>query len=91
MNTLNLRIIHTHDIESNWNNCADFVPKSGELIVYDADKDSSYARVKIGDGIHTVSELPFCIDSAVLRLLNFTNNTAHLDAGRITDYVVQEK
>ena len=87
MDTLNLRIINTHDTEANWNKCINFVPKSGEIIVYDVDGNYSYERFKIGDGIHNVLDLPFCIDSVVLRLLNFNKNTAYLDAGRITDYI----
>ena len=33
--TIPARIIHMHDIETNWNQIPEFIPKCGELIVYD--------------------------------------------------------
>lgn len=57
--TYNTRIIHKHDIEENWNKAVNFIPKVGELIVYDADENYSYSRVKMGDGINFVIDLPF--------------------------------
>ena len=53
------RIIPKHDIESNWNKATNFVPLKGEIIVYDADENYSYPRVKHGDGVTNVNELPF--------------------------------
>lgn len=44
------RIIHKHDIETNWNKAVNFVPKQGEIIVYDIDATYPYERFKIGDG-----------------------------------------
>ena len=41
-----------------------FIPKVGEIIVYDPDKDHAAARVKIGDGVKTVEELAFIDDAA---------------------------
>lgn len=57
--TLNTRIIHKHDVEENWLKAINFIPKQGEIIVYDIDNTSPYERVKIGDGINLVSDLPF--------------------------------
>ena len=37
---INARIIHKHDTEENWNLATNFIPKQGEIIVYD--KDSTY-------------------------------------------------
>lgn len=34
--TFNTSIVHKHDIESNWNS-TDFIPKQGEMIIYDTD------------------------------------------------------
>ena len=31
------RIIHKHDTEENWNKATNFIPKQGEIIVYDID------------------------------------------------------
>ena len=56
---LNGRIIHKHDTEINWLKAIGFTPKQGELIVYDVDENYNYQRIKIGDGIHNVNELPF--------------------------------
>lgn len=44
-----------HDTAANWAKAVNFVPKKGEVIIYD-DMDPPF---KIGDGIHTVNELPF--------------------------------
>ena len=53
------RIIHKHDIEENWNKATGFIPKQGEIIVYDIDDNYTYERFKIGDGNTTVVNLPF--------------------------------
>ena len=59
----NTRIIHKHDSEANWLKATNFVPKQGELIVYDPDENFNYSRVKIGDGITKVNSLPFHIEA----------------------------
>ena len=56
---LQTRIIHKHDTAANWEANASFIPKQGELIVYDADDNFTYERFKIGDGTTTVANLPF--------------------------------
>lgn len=56
---INSRIIHKHDTEANWNKATNFIPKQGELIIYDIDDNYNYERFKIGDGITAVSSLPF--------------------------------
>ena len=53
------RIIHKHDTEENWNKATNFIPKQGEIIVYDIDSTYNYERFKIGDGVTVVSSLPF--------------------------------
>lgn len=55
----NTRIIHKHDTEANWKKATNFIPKQGELIVYDPDENYTYSRLKIGDGITKVNNLPF--------------------------------
>lgn len=57
------RIVHKHDLESNWLLATNFVPKQGELIVYDIDDNYDYERFKIGDGVTVVSSLPFADDN----------------------------
>lgn len=57
------RIIHKHDIESNWKLATNFIPMKGEIIVYDIDNVYNYERFKIGDGKTIVSALPFADDA----------------------------
>ena len=67
--TIKSRIVHKHDSETNWSRATNFVPKQGELIIYDTDTNHSYVRVKIGDGTTNVSLLPFLdidVDSTIL-------------------------
>lgn len=59
---LNSRIIHKHDSASNWAKATNFIPKQGEIVVYDKDSTYSYERFKIGDGVTTVNNLPFMPD-----------------------------
>lgn len=56
---LNVRIINKHDTEENWVKATNFVPKQGELIVYDIDATHPHERFKIGDGVTFVNDLPF--------------------------------
>lgn len=60
------RIVNSHDTEANWESeqLSSFIPKLGELIVYDIDENYSYERFKIGDGKTSIKELPFCIVDA---------------------------
>ena len=53
------RIIHKHDTEENWNKATNFIPKQGEIIVYDIDSSHSYERIKVGDGTTNVISLPY--------------------------------
>lgn len=56
---INTRMIQKHDTEANWSKAVNFIPKQGELIVYDKDSIYDYERFKIGDGITNVNDLPF--------------------------------
>ena len=69
MNTeknINTRIIHKHDTETNWNKATNFIPKQGELIIYDKDQKHSQIRLKIGNGITKINDLPFSIDEILI-------------------------
>lgn len=57
---INSRIIHKHDISTNWAKAVNFVPKQGELIIYD-----DLNKLKLGDGKTNVNNLPF-VDSSNL-------------------------
>ena len=60
---MNTRIQHKHDIEANWNKALNFIPKIGEIIVYDIDENYNYSRFKIGDGVRTINNLEFLLDT----------------------------
>ena len=57
--TLNTRIQQKHDSQTNWDKATNFIPKDGEIIIYDADEKNSIARIKIGDGENFINSLPF--------------------------------
>ncbi len=80
------RISQLHKTEAEWNKLTTFIPISGEVIIFDADKTYNYARVKIGDGKTKLKDLPFFIDSAIEHLITKQRLNEVIDAGRITDY-----
>lgn len=60
------RIQLKNDTEENWNKAVNFIPKKGELIIYNADSSNQindnarpFPRLKVGDGITNVIALPF--------------------------------
>lgn len=57
----NGRIIQKHDSETNWNKATNFIPKAGEIIIYDTDETHTEPRIKIGDGTNAVGNLPFFV------------------------------
>lgn len=60
---INGRIVNKHDVEANWIKAVNFIPRQGEIIVYDVDENYNYERFKIGNGTNVVSTLPFSTDS----------------------------
>lgn len=60
---MNARIQHKHDTEANWNKAINFIPKIGEIIVYDIDDNYNYSRFKIGDGVRVINDLEFLLDT----------------------------
>lgn len=59
--TVKIRLVLKHDTEENWAKATNFVPKKGEVIIYD-DAAGEPARIKIGDGTTKVNDLPFAHD-----------------------------
>ena len=59
------RIRIKHDIAANWAKAVNFIPLDGELIIYDGiienGKYIEYPRLKIGDGISKLADLPFML------------------------------
>ena len=64
------RIVLKHDIEANWNRATTFVPKQGEIIIYDIDNTHSCERFKLGDGTTTAIEQPFYLEQELNDILN---------------------
>ena len=77
---LNSRMIQKHDIEENWEKAVNFIPKQGEIIIYDIDNNYDYERIKVGDGTTTVSALPFSneilLEEDINEVLNMENLTS---------------
>ena len=57
--TLKTRVVLKHDTEANWNKATTFIPKKGEVLIYDPDNAHTYSRQKIGNGVKTVVALRF--------------------------------
>lgn len=55
----NIRFTPKGDTEANWNKAVGFIPLEREIIIYKPDENHSTARIKIGDGVTPVTELPF--------------------------------
>ena len=60
---IDTRIQHKYDIEANWNKAVNFIPKVGEIIIYGIDENYNYSRFKIGDGVRTINNLEFLLDT----------------------------
>lgn len=60
-NTIKTRIKHRIDTAANWANTTD-IPLPGELIIYAAEGNIP-TKMKIGNGVHTASNLPFITDA----------------------------
>lgn len=48
-----------NDTENKWSVTSGFIPKKGEIIVYNVDNDHTSPRLKVGDGVTEVNALPF--------------------------------
>lgn len=81
------RVSQLHKTEEGWNALAEFIPFSGEIVVFDPDETYHYARLKLGDGKTKLADLPFFIDSIITDHLTKSGLNGIIDAGRITDYV----
>jgi hypothetical protein len=80
------RVSLLHKTETEWNSMINFVPLSGEFIIFDPDETHDYARIKVGDGKTKLKDLPFFIDSAVDTYVTKNRFNEIIDAGRVTDY-----
>jgi len=85
-NTLNARVIHMHDVEANWLLAVNFIPKQGEIIVYDKDEQNDHIRLKVGDGVTAVTDLAFVTDNVLDKYVTWYNDIGFIDSGRISSY-----
>ena len=88
---LKTRIVHKHDVEANWLLATGFTPKQGEIIVYDIDENYTYERIKIGDGVQNVNDLPFFNDSTTESIDELSSHVAFISEDSGEDIVVDGK
>lgn len=60
-----VRIIPKHGKEADWNKIPDFVPYANELIIYEKDETHETARMKTGDGVTRIVDLPFMFTGSI--------------------------
>lgn len=79
---INTRIQLKHDTKENWEKAINFIPKPGEVIIYDIDENNTNARFKVGDGSTTVNNLPFTdLNTATkTELEELASNVAYINA-----------
>ena len=77
--TIKTRIIHKHALEADWNKAVNFIPKNGELIIYDADDLYNYKRIKIGDGTSNVKSLKFADENIRILLNSLIDNLMSIE------------
>ena len=68
---INTRIVLKNDIEEHWQQAVNFTPILGELILYNPDSTHNYSRLKVGDGVTNVNELPFVDDNILNALTSY--------------------
>lgn len=74
MAEIKTRIIQKHETEANWNKATGFIPKLGEVIIYDPDATHTRSRIKVGDGIKVVSALPFSSQNVDFSVVEVTDD-----------------
>ena len=77
------RIQQKHDTAANWANATTFIPKKGEIVIYDAEYNTSgvqtqAVRFKIGDGSRTINNLPFALIDYDNRITSLENTVEGL-------------
>lgn len=82
---MNSRLLQKHDIEENWIKATGFTPLAGEIIVYDPDANYNYPRIKIGNEVDNVNDLPFIDDILWAQIASMNQIVADDDGnGNIT-------
>lgn len=60
-----IKSIPFHGTHDEWLINSSYIPKQGEIIIYDIDSNYNYERIKIGDGVTSVTDLPFYLENEV--------------------------
>lgn len=68
----NLKSVPFHATQAEWLSI-NYIPKQGEIIIYDIDEVYSYLRFKTGDGVTQANELPFSL-TTLTEVQIFVNN-----------------
>ena len=68
----NLKSVPFHATEAEWLSIS-YIPKEGEIIIYDKDDNYSYIRFKTGDGVTQANQLPFSL-TTLSEVEIFVNN-----------------
>lgn len=81
---IEVRHVQKHETEANWKKVDTFIPKRGEIIIYDIDENYSYERIKIGDGITSLKDLSFKLFQSDwtqndINAHNYINNRSHYE------------
>lgn len=50
---------------TDWSKAINYIPKLNEIIIYDDSQNKVAPRIKIGDGITKVNDLPFINDNSI--------------------------
>lgn len=58
---LKVKVIHKCETAADWERSS-YVPAEGEIVTYKIDEQHDHERLKLGDGIHAVKDLPFVAD-----------------------------
>jgi hypothetical protein len=56
-----VKVIHKCETAADWERSS-YVPAEGEIVTYKIDEQHNYERLKLGDGVHAVKDLPFVTD-----------------------------
>ncbi len=76
------RIQQLHNTEEVWSSSkySDFIPRAGEIIIFDVDSTHNFTRFKFGDGVTPLKHLPFAINP-IGEVLE--DGSIKIDAGRV--------
>ena len=92
MSTLAARLSQLHHTEAEWAKIHDkFIPKSGEIIIYDPDINTNHYRIKIGDGSTVLKNLAYLNDNILGASIHYSeaDDIGYIDSGSILSYKIE--